>query len=253
MVSASALPFFFWASPALLACGGSWGFAPCVRVLQLRCCVLGLQVRSPCCPSLTLEWVCFWPMVSQVFVGCDSGLGCPSWCVILFLCLLVLHLFWGWGGLVTGLWPLLRLLVLDSSDARLHRPDALASGRTLSFCRCGSLPWAFARTWINRPCPCLGSSLLVGVLTFLCPGFSLGDSGRWMVQAPALFLGLTLGSSLSLPVLAAGLRWLRFLLSGPPSVASLRWLLHWFFVGYLLACPRGAAVPLDSWVLWCSY
>ena len=23
---------------------------------------------------------------------------------------LVLHLFWGWGGLVTGLWPLLRLL-----------------------------------------------------------------------------------------------------------------------------------------------
>ena len=38
---------------------------------------------------------------------------------------------------------------------------------------------------------------------------SLGDSGRWVVQAPALFLGLTLGSSLSLPVLAAGLRWFR--------------------------------------------
>ena len=31
----------------------------------------------------------------------------PSWFVILFLCLLVLHLFWGWGGLVTGLCPLL--------------------------------------------------------------------------------------------------------------------------------------------------
>ena len=28
----------------------------------------------------------------------------------------------------------------------------------------------------------------------------LGDSGRWVVQAPAIFLGLTLGSSLSLPV-----------------------------------------------------
>ena len=124
---ASALPFFFWASPALLACWGSWGFAPCVRVLQLRCCLLGLQVRSPCCLSLTLEWVCFWPTVSQVFVGCAGSLGCPSWFVILFLCLLVLHLFWGWGGLVTGWWPLLRLLVLDSSDARLHRPDALAS------------------------------------------------------------------------------------------------------------------------------
>ena len=81
---------------------------------------------------------------------------------------------------------------------------------------------------------------------------SLGDSGRWVVQAPALFLGLTLGSSLSLPVLAAGLRCLRFILGCPPSVASLWRLLPWFFVRYLLACPRGAAVPLDSWVLWCS-
>ena len=48
---ASALPFFFWASPAPL---GRWGFAPCVGVLQLQWCLLGLQVRSPCCPSLTL-------------------------------------------------------------------------------------------------------------------------------------------------------------------------------------------------------
>ena len=51
---ASALPFFFWASPAPLACWGRWGFAPCVRVLQLRWCLLGSQVRSPCYPSLTL-------------------------------------------------------------------------------------------------------------------------------------------------------------------------------------------------------
>ena len=78
---ASALPFFFWASPALLACWGRWGFAPCVRVLLLRWCLLGLQVRSPCCPSLTLGWVCFWPAVSQAFVGCVGGLGCPSWFV----------------------------------------------------------------------------------------------------------------------------------------------------------------------------
>ena len=49
---ASALPFFFWASPAPLACWGSWGFAPCVRVLQLRWCLLGLTVRSPCFPYL---------------------------------------------------------------------------------------------------------------------------------------------------------------------------------------------------------
>ena len=81
---------------------------------------------------------------------------------------------------------------------------------------------------------------------------SLGGSGRLVVQAPAIFLGIALGSSLSLPVFADGLRWLRFILGCPPSVASLWRLLPWFFVRSLLACPRGAAVPLDSWVLWCS-
>ena len=231
---ASALPFFFWASPAQLACWGSWGFAPCVRVFQLRCCLLGLQVRSPCCPSLTLEWACFWPKVSQVFVGCKGGLGCPSWFVILFLCLLVLHLFWGWGGLVTGLWPLLRLLVLDSSDARLHCPDALASGRTLSFCRRGSLPWAFIRPGVSRPRPCLGSSLLLGGAHL--PLSWVFAWRLWPLDCPGTcsLLGLTLGSSLLLPVLAAGLGWLGFILGCPPSVASLRRLLPWFFVGYLL-------------------
>ena len=78
---ASAFPFFFWASPAPLACRGRWGSAPCFRVLQLRWCLLSLKVRSPCCPSLTLGWVCFWPAVFQAFVGCEGGLGCPSWFV----------------------------------------------------------------------------------------------------------------------------------------------------------------------------
>ena len=67
---------------------------------------------------------------------------------------------------------------------------------------------------------------------------SLGDSGRWVVQAPAIFLG----SSLSFPVVAAGLRWLRFILGCPPSVASLWRLLPWFFVRYLLA-PGSCGVP----------
>ena len=165
---AAALPFFFCASPAPLACRGRRGYAPCVRVLQLRWCLLGLKVRSPCCPSVTLGWVCFWPAVSQAFVGCEGGLGCPSWFV-----------------------------------------TALGS-------------------WTSY-------------------------SGRWMVQVPAVFLNLTLGSSLSLPVLAAGLRWLRFILGCLPSVASLWRGLTWFFIRYLLACPHGAAVPLDSWVRWCSY
>ena len=49
---------------------------------------------------------------------------------------------------------------MDSSDARLRRPDALVSGGT-------PLPLS----WV-----------------------SLGDSGRLVVQAPAIFLDLTLGS-----------------------------------------------------------
>ena len=122
---ASTLPFFFYASPAPLACRGSRGYAPCVRVLPLRWGLLGLMVWSPCCPSLTLGWVCFWPAVSQAFV--------------------VRH----------GL------------------------------------------------------------------GFMDAYSGRWRVQVPDVFLYLTLGSSISLPVLAAGLRWLRFILGCPPSVASM--------------------------------
>ena len=121
----------FWASPAPLACWGSWGFAPCVWVLHLRCCLLGLQVGFPCCLFLYLSVAVLLARVSPEFAGCEGGLGCPSWFVILFLCLLVLHLFLelGWF-LVTGWWPLLRLLVLDSSDARLHLPDALASAST---------------------------------------------------------------------------------------------------------------------------
>ena len=35
--------------------------------------------------------------VSPEFVGYEGGLGCPSWFVILFLCLLVHHLFSGVG------------------------------------------------------------------------------------------------------------------------------------------------------------
>ena len=36
--------------------------------------------------------------VSPEFVGCEGGLGCPSWFIILFLCLLAFTFFWSWGG-----------------------------------------------------------------------------------------------------------------------------------------------------------
>ena len=111
VVWASALPFFFCASPAPTGLQGLAGFCTlCQGAPVAVVSTIGLKVRSPCCPSLTLRWVCFWPTVSPALVGCEGGLGCPSWFVLLFMCLFVLHLFWGWGGLVTGLWPLLRLL-----------------------------------------------------------------------------------------------------------------------------------------------
>ena len=140
--------------------------------------------RSPgVCPSASLvtlvglqpfpSFSVSWPTVSQAFVGCDGGLGCPSWFVILFLCLLSFT-FFGVGvawSQVCG--PSCDSWVLDSSDAQLRCPDALASGRTLSFCRRGFLPSAFVRTWVSRPRPCLGYYLLLVVLPFPCPGFCL--------------------------------------------------------------------------------
>ena len=198
--------WIFWASPAPLACWGGWGFTPCVRVFQLRCCLLGLQVGFPCCLFLTLEWGYFWlrclqslwatKAVSAAIRGSSSSSG-VCWSISFFLEL-------GWF-LVTRWWLLLRLLVLVSSDARSHIPDAFASSST-------------------------------------------PISGCWMVLAPVFFLRFALGSSFSLPMLAAGSGWLRFFLSCPTSVAPLRWLLPWFFVGYLLAGHRGAAVPLSSGV-----
>ena len=69
-------PFPSLFSMLLLLCllAGVAGVLHRVRVLPLRWCLLGLKVKSPCCPSLTLGWVCFWPAVSQAFVV-RNGLG----------------------------------------------------------------------------------------------------------------------------------------------------------------------------------
>ena len=85
---------------------------------------------SPAAFFITLEWVCFWPKVSQSFWAAkavsaalrgSSSFSCVCWSFT----------FSGVGVvLVTGWWPLLRFLVLDFSDARLHLHDALASDST---------------------------------------------------------------------------------------------------------------------------
>ena len=81
-----------------LRCWGSWGFAPCVRVFLLRCCLLGLQVGFPCCLFLTLEWVYFWLRCLQSFWATkavlaalcgSSSFSCVCWSITFF---------WSWGG-----------------------------------------------------------------------------------------------------------------------------------------------------------
>ena len=137
--------------------------------------------------------------------------------------------------------------------SRLRRSVALASGCTLSLCFLAAvfLPGALVSTWVGRLRSCLGSCLLLGELSFPCPGFAV--PAVWLSRLLVFSWNLYLGSFLLLPVFANGLGWLRLILGCPPSVAW-RWrLLPGFFVRYLSACPRGAAVPLDSLVRRCSW
>ena len=90
---------------------------------------------------------------------------------------------------------------LDSSGARLRRPDALASGRTLSFFLAedfflgrllglglvGSWTLVICAEILSRFLPSFGGTFLP------LSWFSLGGSCRLVVQAPAIFLESYLG------------------------------------------------------------
>ena len=92
-----------------------------------------------------------------------------------------------------------------------------------------------------------------------CPSWFVTALGSWTRALAVgwswylLFSGPFLGFFPLASRLAVGLRWLGFLLNCPPSVALLWRVFTWFFVRCVLACPHGAAVPLDSWVRRCSY
>ena len=127
---ASALPFFSGLLLLRLLAGVVGVLHPVSGCSSCGVVCLVCRWGSPATFFITLEWVCFWPKVSRVY-----GLRRLS-----RLPFVVRHPFpvsvgpspfleLGWF-LVTGWWPLLRLLVLDSSDARLHLHDALASGST---------------------------------------------------------------------------------------------------------------------------
>ena len=84
---ASALPFFFCASPALTDLQGLAGFCTLCQGAPVGVVsALWSMVSSPCWLFLTLGWVSFWTAVSLVSVGCEVfGLDCPSWFVHLFM------------------------------------------------------------------------------------------------------------------------------------------------------------------------
>ena len=97
---ASALPFFFCASPAPAGLQGFAGFCTlCLGAPVGVGSALWTTVSSPCWLSLTLGWVSFWTAVSTVAVSCEvCGLGCPSWFVLLSC--LCLSFTCSWVGVV---------------------------------------------------------------------------------------------------------------------------------------------------------
>ena len=99
----------------------------------------------------------------------------------------VLHLLLRWGGVVTGLWPLLLLLCVGllwglCCAVMSHWPMVTPSPSVVF--SPGFLPLAFVRTWVGRLRSCLGSYLRLGgnspslvlvvfawrFLQFGCPG-----------------------------------------------------------------------------------
>ena len=138
----------------------------------------------PCLLSLALGWVHFWPAVSTAPVRCEvCSLGCPSWLVLLFLSPFVLHLLLQWGGLVTGLWPLLLLLCVGflwGLCCAVMSPWPMVAPFPSVVSCLGFLPLAFVRTWVGRLRSCLllggnSPSLVLVVfawqfLQFGCPG-----------------------------------------------------------------------------------
>ena len=175
-----------------------------------------------CLVSLALGWVRFWPAVSTAPIRCGvCGLGCPSWLVLLLGSLLVLHLLLRWGGLVTGLWPLLLLL-------------------------CVGLLWG----GLLRRSVALGSCAPYPV------GSSLEDSYGFVVQAPGVFLNSLLGF---FPLASGGSGWLGVVVACTSCGVPYLWLALCSSAYVSLdGCPSFSAVgPVRShWVpllwTWCA-
>ena len=104
---AATLPLYFCASPVPAGFAGvCWVLHPVSGSSRWGCvCSLGDSVMTLFAfPYLRVGALLAWGVYG---VSCCEvcSLGCPSWLVLLFMSLFVLHLLLGWGGLVTGLWP----------------------------------------------------------------------------------------------------------------------------------------------------
>ena len=154
--------------------------------------------------------------MSTASVSCEvCSLGCPSWFVLLFMSVcLSPALGLGWFG-HRSMAPPAAPVCWALLGCRLRRSVTLASGRTLSLC---FLPWAFVRPWVGGLRSCRGSCLLLGELSFPCPGFpwrflQLGCPGS------CSFLGIFAWVLSSRFQCLDSLWWLRMVLGCPPSVA----------------------------------
>ena len=144
--------------------------------------------------------------MSTASVSCKvCSLGCPSWLVLLFMSLFVLHLLLRWEGLVPGLGPLLLLLcvgLLWGLCCAVLSPWPLAAPSSFSCVSLGFFLWR----WLGLGLVGCGPAWVPAFFwwrTFLPLSrlFSLGGSSCVVVQAPCVFsYPLSWGSFLSLPV-----------------------------------------------------
>ena len=144
----------------------------------------------PCLLSLALGWVRFWPAVSMAPVCCEvCSLGCPLWLVLLLLSVFVPHLLLRWGGLVTGLWPLLLLLcvgLLLGLCCAVLSPWPIVAPSPFVVSRLGFFLWRLYGLGLVDCGPALVPTFFWGGGTLLPLSwlFSLGGSYSLVVQAP---------------------------------------------------------------------
>ena len=140
----------------------------------------------------------FWPAVSTVSVSCEvCGLGCPSWLILLFMSLFVLHLLLRWDGLVPGLWPLLLLLcvgLLWGLCCAVLSPWHLVVPSSFSCASLGFFLWLLFGLGLVGCGPAWVPAFFWWGTLLPCPGcFHLAVPTVWLSRLLKFFLNSLLG------------------------------------------------------------